>query len=122
MNKYVISCPIKGYLKEIPHEDGELNDAILEAFDSADCGVLHDVDLYSFEEPWAVIGRYSFAVIANSEQEALEKAPEVFDELWDCGEVDCGDLFDTDRVCYTDGKKEEFRCSGIEKIKEIERN
>lgn len=121
MNKYNISCPIKGYLQEVPHEDGELSDAILQAFDNADCGVLHDVDLYSFEEPWAVIGYYSFDVAATNEKEALEKASDVFTELWNNSEVDCGDLKDTDRIRFKDEKKEEFRCNGFEKVKEVER-
>lgn len=107
MKQYQISCPITGYLPRIPHEDGELNEAMLQAFDSADCGVLHDVDMT--EELWQVIGHYTFTVEANSESEALSKAQEVFDELWESGEVDCGNLQNTDRSVYENG--DEYRCS-----------
>ena len=108
MNKYMISCPITGYLDKIPHEDGELNDAMLRAFDSADCGDLHDVDMT--EELWQVKGYYTFTVSADSEEEALAKAQNEFDKLWDGGEVMCGDLHDIERVKYTNG--DEYRCNG----------
>ena len=110
MKKYLISCPVVGYLEKIPHEDGEINEALLRAFDSADFGKLHDVDLEK-NEFWAVRGYYSFEVEGENEKEALEKAPNIFNRLWDNGEVDCGDLIDTDRVKFKDGNKESFRIS-----------
>lgn len=109
MKEFKISCLVRGYLPERPYEDGNMTDALLDAFDEADCGVLHNIDLDG-EDTWSVTGHYSFAVKAASEQEALSLAPAVFTELWDNGDVDCGDLEDTDRVSYSNG--EEFRCSG----------
>ena len=58
---------------------------------------------------------------ATNEKEALEKASDVFTELWNNNEVDCGDLKDTDRIRFKEGKKEEFRCNGFEKMEEVER-
>ena len=107
MNEYDISCPITGFMTKIPHEDGELNEAMLKAFDSADFGVLTDVDMTN--ELWQVKGYYTFTVQAHSEDEALLKAQEVFDKLWDDGEIDCGDLCDIDRDIFENG--EEYRCS-----------
>lgn len=115
MKRYIVSCPVMGYLKKIPHEDGELNEALLQAFDSADFGRLYDVDLDE-NELWAVRGYYDFEVEGENELEALEKAPEVFNRLWDNGEVDCGDLRDTDRVEFKDGNKESFRISDVHEI------
>ena len=109
MPKYEISCPITGFLERVEHEDGELNEAMLNAFDSADFGVLHDVDMTN--ELWQVIGHFTFLVSAESEKEALDKAQDVFDDLWDNGEVDCGDLHDVDRTTYENG--DEYRCRGI---------
>lgn len=117
MNEYDISCPITGFMTRIPHEDGELNEAMLKAFDSADFGVLTDVDMTN--ELWQVRGYYAFTVLAHSEDEALSKAQEVFDKLWDDGEVDCGDLHDIDRDTFENG--EEYRCSGERRCeKELE--
>lgn len=113
MKKYIVSCPVMGYLEEIPHEDGEINEALLRAFDSADFGKLYDVDLEK-NEFWAVRGYYSFEVEGENEKEALEKAPNVFNRLWDNGKVDCGDLIDTDRVKFKDGNKESFRIQSEE--------
>ncbi len=110
MKRYIVSCPVMGYLEEIPHEDGEINETLLRAFDNADFGKLHDVDLEK-NEYWAVRGYYSFEVEGENEKEALEKAPNVFNRLWDNGEVDCGDLIDTNRVKFKDGNKESFRIS-----------
>lgn len=115
MKKYIVSCPVMGYLEEIPHEDGEINEALLRAFDSADFGKLHDVDLEK-NEYWVVRGYYSFEVEGENEKEALEKAPNVFNRLWDNGEVNCGDLIDTDRVEFKDGDKESFRVSNAHEM------
>ena len=93
MPKYEISCPITGFLNQI----------------HADFGVLHDVDVAN--EPWRIIGYYTFPVVAESEEDALKKAQSVFDELWDNGEIDCGDVYNIDRTVYENG--DEYRCCGI---------
>ena len=112
---YEITCPITGYL---PCEDEDIADA----FDGADCGVLHDVELTD-EDSGKVTGHYTFQVIASSEKEALASAQGVFDDLWDSGKVDCGDLEDTDRENYENG--DEYRFNGvkypIQKEKQTER-
>lgn len=115
MKRYIVSCPVVGYLEEIPHENGEINEALLRAFDSADFGKLHDADLEK-NEYWAVRGYYSFEVEGENEKEALENAPKVFNRLWDNGEVDCGDLIDTDRVKFKDGNKESFRINYVHEM------
>lgn len=106
--EYKISCPIIGFLQETP------NKTIFEAFDSADFGVLHNVDLISAKER-EVKGYYSFTVKAHSEKEALSKAQEVFNGLWDNGAVDCGDLYNIDRDIFDDG--DDYHCRGIIKGK-----
>ena len=113
MNTYHMSCPIIGYLHRIPHEDGELNEAMLNAFDNADFGKLQNVDMT--EELWQVRGYFQFSVKAATEQEALQRAQATFDKLWDNGDVDCGDLEDTYREEFHDGNREEFRISYISK-------
>lgn len=115
MKRYIVSCPVIGYLEEIPHEGGEINEALLRAFDSADFGKLHDADLEK-NEYWAVRGYYSFEVEGENEEETLKNAPNVFNRLWDNGEVDCGDLIDTDRVKFKDGNKESFRINYVHEM------
>ena len=104
-NIYEISCPITGYLPTM-YESYDLSDV----FDSADVGALHDIDITD-EETNQVKGYYTFKVKAKSEQEALLKARAVFDELWNNGKVDCGDIEETELAEFENG--EEFRFNGI---------
>lgn len=92
MSKFQVDCLVKGYLPSVPHEDGDLNAAVLEAFDNADFGELQDVDFAPFSDIWAVVGHYLLEVSAVSEHAALKQAQDTFMELVYTGKVDLGDL------------------------------
>ena len=94
MQVYHIDCVIKGYLPETPHEDGMLNEAVLEAFDHADFGELQDTDLIDFSDIWAVNGHYLFTVEADSTEDARSAAEDHVLELIENGSDKFGDLIE----------------------------
>lgn len=94
LKDYEIICKVKGNLPRREHEDGELNEAILRAFEDADLGCLFDTDLA--DEIWEAEGKCSFLVTAYSIGEAMDKADEVFLKLCSEGKLDFGDL---ENVC-----------------------
>lgn len=77
------------------------------AYSSCDPGVLHNID----GEKGRVQGTYSFGVAAKNEKEAIAKADEVFNEHWDNGDVDCGEIRKSEQICYSDGDKSKYRVS-----------
>ena len=87
-NIYEANVEIKGYVVlDNPEDD-------------FDPGVLTDVN-YKFDEDNSecgcyVTGCYTFEVAAKSEADAYKQAQDVFDEHWDNGYVDCGDIENTD--------------------------
>ena len=92
-NIYEVNVEIEGWITLENEED------------DFDPGVLTDTD-YEIEEDGTchVVGCYSFEVAAKTRKNALNNAQEVFDEHWDNGYVDCGDIENTDTI-DRDGEK-----------------
>lgn len=114
LKDYEIMCKVKGTLPYREHEDGMLNDALLEAYDNADFGCLTDTDLT--DELWEIEGKCVFTVTAHSESEALEKAEGVFFGLCDKGKLDFGDITD----CYCDWTDDTKDCICLNEFPHIE--
>ena len=81
------------------------------SFDRTDCGELCNIDM---ENGW-IYGSYPFKVMETTKEDAIKKAPEVFDEIWEENGVNVGDLSDTQLSHYDDGDKSSFRMNGYSK-------
>ena len=84
-NIYETKVRLEGTYVSVSEEDREYDPGVLTDVESEGQEGLGDIY-------YTIQGTYTFEVAAKSEKEALAAAQDVFDEHWNNGYVDCGDI------------------------------